>query len=69
MKKKIRQMGIGKRGMDTPAEREYLERVMQNSKLTPQQKYNFVHDDGYYDESDTGAMTEEEKRKLKKLGN
>ena len=23
-------------------------------KMTPQQKYNFLHDDGYYDEEDTG---------------
>ena len=38
-------------------------------KMTPQQKYNFLHDDGYYDESDTGAMTKEELKRLKKLGN
>ena len=48
-------------------ERE-IEKMMQ-MKMTPQEKYNFLHDDGYYDESDTGAMTEAELRRLKKLGN
>ena len=46
-----------------------MSRMMQMDKMTPQQKYNFVHDDGYYDESDTGAMTKEELKRLKKLGN
>ena len=67
--KKIKKIGIGKRAMDTPAEREALQKMMQMNKMTPQQKYNFLHDDGYYDESDTGAMTEEERRKLRRLGN
>ena len=46
-----------------------VEKMMQMDKMTPQQKYNFVHDDGYYDESDTGAMTKEELKLFKKLGN
>jgi len=54
MEKAMRKSGIGKRSMDTPAERDYLQRVMKNDKLTPQEKYNFLHDDGYYDEEDTG---------------
>ena len=43
-----------------------MNRMMQMEKMTPQQKYNFLHDDGYYDESDTGAMTEAELKMLKK---
>jgi len=54
MEEVLKKSGIGKRGMDTPAERDFLQRVMKNDKMTPQEKYNFLHDDGYYDEEDTG---------------
>jgi len=45
-----------------------VEKMMQMDKMTPQQKYNFLYDDGYYDESDA-PMIEEEFKRFKKLGN